>query len=281
MQHPFRADLHSHTICSDGADSPLKLLHLAHQAGLQGLSITDHDTINAYTPDFFLEAEKLNIRILAGIEISSEQDDVSVHILGYGFDLNSLQLEEFLVSMQKRRRERNLAILQKLALKKLFISEEELMNHATQRTVGRPHIAELMVKKGYVQTVQDAFSYYLRDGASCYASGIKYSPKEVIEEIHKANGKAVLAHPHFLKKGFFLKKLLDLPFDGIECYYALLAKELELPWVRLAQERGLIPTGGSDYHGALKPHISLGCSWVGEDVFTVLGSKERKGSGGG
>ncbi len=270
MQTHFRADLHSHTICSDGADHPLELIRLAKEAGLQGLSITDHDTIDAYTPELFATAEELGIRLLPGIEISSEQDDSSVHILGYGFDLHSLGLKEFLVEMQKRRRERNLAILQKLALRKIIISEEELNAHATQRTIGRPHIAELMVKKGYVQTMRDAFSYYLREGASCYAPGIKYSPREVIEEIHKANGKAVLAHPHFLKKGSFLRKLLSLPFDGIECYYSLLVKALEIPWLKLAQERGFIATGGSDYHGQFKPNVPLGCSWVGEHTFDLL-----------
>lgn len=270
MNKEFRADIHCHTICSDGSDTPLQLLQVAKAAGLSGLSITDHDTIDAYTPELFEEAKKLEITLLPGVEISSELDDASVHILGYGYDLSDPGLKQFLILMQQRREERNRAILKKLADKQMPISEEELKAFATERTIGRPHIAQIMVMKKYVQTARDAFEYYLREGASCYASGIKFEPKEVIEEIHKAKGKAVLAHPHFIKKGNFLKKLLNFRFDGIECHYAKLDKSQERPWLKLAKERNLIPTGGSDYHGQIKPHIPLGCSWVGEEVFKSL-----------
>lgn len=270
MHKEFRADIHCHTTCSDGSDSPLKLLHLAKSSGLQGLSITDHDTMDAYNSELFEEAKNLKIALLPGIEISSELDEVSVHILGYGYDLNDRGLKQFLILMQQRRGERNRAILKKLAQRNMHISEEELKSFAIERTIGRPHIAQIMVKKGYVQTLRDAFDFYLKEGALCYAPGIKYHPQEVIEEVHKAKGKAILAHPHFIKKGSFLRKLLDLPFDGIECYYSKLAKALELPWLKVAKERGLIPTGGSDYHGEMKPHIPLGCSWVGEAIFQSL-----------
>ncbi len=283
MQPEFRADLHCHTTCSDGSDDPLALLRLAKQVGLQGLSITDHDTIDAYTPELFSEAERLEIRLLPGIEISSELDDSVVHILGYGYDLPASELRPFLIQMQERRGERNRAILKKLAQRKMPISEEELRAFATDRTIGRPHIAQLMVKKGYVATMRDAFEIYLREGGLCYAPGIKHSPREAIDQIHQAGGKAVLAHPHFFKKGSFLRKLLDLPFDGIECYYSKLAKALELPWLKMAKERSLIATGGSDYHGAVKPQIPLGCSWVTEHTFDLLASnrsKGEKGSGG-
>lgn len=275
MHKEFRADIHCHTTCSDGSDSPLKVLHLAKNAGLQGLSITDHDTMDAYTPELFAEAKKLGIELLSGIEISSELDEVSVHILGYGYDLNDQGLKDFLILMQERRTERNRAILRKLAERNMHITEDELKSFATERTIGRPHIAQMMVKKGYVQTPRDAFDFYLKEGALCYASGIKYHPQEVIEEIQKAKGKAVLAHPHFIKKGSFLRRLLALPFNGIECYYSRLAKALELPWLKIAKERGLIPTGGSDYHGEIKPNIPLGCSWVGEAIFRSLQNPDQ------
>ncbi|HSX25448.1 MAG TPA: PHP domain-containing protein [Chlamydiales bacterium] len=270
----FRADLHCHTHCSDGCDAPLVLLHLAKQAGLQGLSITDHDTIDAYSPDLFEEAERLGVRLLTGIELSSEQDQNSVHILGYGIDLASPSLKLFLEEMQRRRNERNRAILEKLAKKKLIITEAELIEFAYQGrgkgTIGRPHIAQLMVLKGYVGSPQDAFLYYLREGASCYAFGIKFSPREAIEQIRLAKGKAVLAHPHYLKGGSLKRKLLDLPFDGIECYYGTLPKALELPWLKVAKEKNWIATGGSDYHGHLKQTIPLGSSWVNQHTFEAL-----------
>jgi len=160
--------------------------------------------------------------------------------------------------------------LQKLSDRKMTITEEELKNFAKKKTIGRPHIAQLMVMKGYVGTIRQAFDQFLGEGKLCYAPGIKFSPKEVIEEIHKAGGKAVLAHPHFYKKGSFLRQILNLPFDGIECYYSRLAKYLEAPWIKIAKEKGLIITGGSDYHGAFKPYITLGCSWVGKETFDLL-----------
>ena len=121
--------------------------------------------------------------------------------------------------------------------------------------------------------MQEAFDRYLRESASCYVSGIKYTPKDVIEIIHVARGKAVLAHPHFIKNGSHLRYLLGLPFDGLECHYGTLHKAQERPWIAKAKAKGLIATGGSDYHGKFKPHIPLGCSWVEEAVFNSL-SKE-------
>jgi len=273
-QPEFRADLHCHSTCSDGSEDPHVLLRLAKQAGLQGLSITDHDTFDAYIPTLFKDAEELGIRLLTGIELSSELEQVPVHVLGYGFDVHAPHLKLFLERLQEQRRERNRAILKKLTARQMPISEEELiafsLNVREKRTIGRPHIALLMVKKGYVDTPQEAFERYLREGGLCYAAGIKVSPKEAIDQIHQSNGKAVLAHPHFLKKGSFLRKLLALPFDGIECHYSLLHKEQEKPWLKIAEERGWIATGGSDYHGTLKPRIPLGCSWVSETVFNSL-----------
>src|SRR5690606_14148259 len=103
----FRADLHCHSTCSDGSDEPLSLLQLAKQMGLRGLSITDHDTIDAYTPALFEKADALGIQLLPGIELSSEQGDVPIHVLGYAFDLQSIRLKDFLKEMQIRRAERN------------------------------------------------------------------------------------------------------------------------------------------------------------------------------
>lgn len=273
----FRADLHIHTICSDGTDLPLEILHKAKEAGLSGLSITDHDTTEAYTPELFFEAAQLGLSLLSGIEISSDFGDATVHILGYGYDIDSPPFKAFLQEMQERRMKRNRVILEKLKKKNIFIEEEELIAFAKkgrkEKTIGRPHIAELMVQKGHVPTRQTAFDLYLKEGACCFAFGFKYDPGEVIAKIQEAKGKAVLAHPHFYKKGAFLKKLLSFPFDGIECYYGNLAKELEIPWVAVAKERGWIATGGSDYHGAMKPYIYLGASYVNKETFDLLFKK--------
>lgn len=274
MTVDFRADLHCHTYCSDGTDSPLELLQKAKEAGLQGLSITDHDTIDAYSPDVFARAEQLGLHLIPGIELSSEFQNSSIHILGYAIDLDSTELRAFLSELIKRRNRRNEEILQRLKTKGFYIAKEELeqfaQNAYAHRTIGRPHIAELMLRKGYVRSIQEAFERYLQEGKPCYVPGIKFTPEEAIEQIHRANGKAVLAHPHFIKKGSVLRKLLSLPFDGLECYYGTLHKKLEQPWVQIAREKQWIATGGSDYHGTIKPHISLGCSWVDRQTFNCL-----------
>ncbi|MBM3184597.1 MAG: PHP domain-containing protein [Chlamydiae bacterium] len=264
----FRADLHCHSHCSDGSDAPTALLEKAVKVGLKGLSITDHDTIEAYTDSLFQKAKEVDLRLLPGVEMSSEWEGLPVHILGYGFDLNSLNFHAFLKEIQTRRIERNRAILKKLADRNMKIEEEEL-SHIGMHIIGRPHIAKLLVQKRYVSSTQQAFDLYLKDGGSCYVLGFKVTPKETILEIQKANGKAVLAHPHFYKKKHFVNELLDLPFDGIECYYGNLPENLEKPWLDLAKKKGWIATGGSDYHGSFK-EIPLGASWVNEDTFNAL-----------
>lgn len=262
----FRADLHCHSTASDGTDSPLELVHLAKKLGLNGLSITDHDTTSAYSSELFALADSLSIQIVPGIEISTEFLGESLHILGYHYDLASPSLAAFLKKMQEKRKERCSAILQKLSEKGIELDVRKL----DREVIGRPHIAYLLMQKGVVSSIQEAFDRYLKDGASCYVAGFHASPTDAIGEIHAAGGKAILAHPHIYKKWSWLKKVLALPFDGIECYYSIYPKTAELPWVRLAKEKGWIATGGSDYHGAIRPRVSLGASWVGLAAFEAL-----------
>lgn len=127
-----------------------------------------------------------------------------------------------------------------------------------------------MMKKKAVASTQEAYDNYLSDTACCYSSGDKFPPHEVIHAIHRENGLAILAHPHFLKRGRFLRELLSLPWDGLECYYGRLPKEQEMPWVKIAQERNWLITGGSDYHGSVRPHIPIGASWVNEEMFRKI-----------
>ncbi len=274
MKSDFRADLHCHSYYSDGSDSPFELLQKAKQANLQGLSITDHDTIEAYTDELFTEAERLELRLLPGVELSSEYGQTLVHVLGYALDLKSTSLRTFLLEVIRRRTIRNEQILSKLQKKGFTIKQEELQalvhKESVQPTIGRPHIAYLMVGKGYVRSMQEAFDLYLREGGSCYVAGIKFTPMDVVEQIHLAGGKAILAHPHFIKKESVLRNILSLPLDGLECYYSNLNNHFERRWIQIARERNWIATGGSDYHGSAKPHVSLGCSWVNLETFEAL-----------
>jgi predicted metal-dependent phosphoesterase TrpH len=258
----FRADLHSHTNCSDGTFTPVELVEHAVAIGLKGLSITDHDTVEAYETAI-PKAKELGLFLGTGVEFSSSYKNVNVHILGYNYRVDSLEIAAFCKRHHERRTERNRAILEKLIRLKMPIQESELKG----RTIGRPHIAQLMVQKGYVKTIKEAFNYYLGDNKSCYVSNAPFSVEETVDIIHQAGGKAFIAHPHLMNDGKLVKELLQFSLDGIECYYSRCPLEKEKRWIKVAQDKGLLISGGSDFHGALKPDIPLGCSWVDEATF--------------
>jgi len=261
----FQADLHCHSTCSDGTFTPRNLLLHAKEIGLSGISITDHDTIEAYieAPQV---ARQLGLKLGSGVEFSSIFQGLSIHILGYDFDLQSPAIQELCKRHQKRRLERNRGILDKLRRLGMPLLEEDLLAIGGA-SVGRPHIAQLMTQKGYVATPVQAFNLYIGDGKPCFESGEGISSEETIAIIHQGGGKAFLAHPHLLKHSGKVKELLKLPFKGIECYYARYLASQQTRWLKMAQEKGLLVSGGSDFHGAFKEHVPLGSSWVDEERF--------------
>ncbi|NGX46005.1 MAG: 5'-3' exoribonuclease [Chlamydiae bacterium] len=263
----FRADLHCHSTCSAGTLTPVEIIDLAKKVGLSGLSITDHDTVAAYETAIPY-AKEVDILLGIGAEFSSVFKGVSVHVLGYDFELDHPAIKALCLNHKKRREGRNAAILEKLKRKGMPIEEEEL--GTTDKTIGRPHIALAMVERGYASSIQDAFNRFIGDGKSCFDLGTPISTEETLSAIHEAGGKAFVAHPHLMAGERLIKELLSLPFDGIECYYSRMPPHREKPWVKLAEGRGLLKSGGSDFHGSVKPQISLGCSWVDEATFRSL-----------
>ena len=264
MNSDFKADLHCHSSCSDGQLSPLELLNLAHSKELKGLSITDHDTVEAYTPELFDEAKSLGIVLCTGVEFSCQLNDVNVHVLGYNFDLSSERLKNLCIRHQHRRKHRNAKILKKLAANGMPIDEEELSNKVKTNVIGRPHIAYLMIEKGYVTSISEAFQLYIGDGKSCFDPGESFSIDETLEILHEAQGKGFIAHPHLTKRRKILRELLKKPFDGLECYYGNFRASENAKWLDIANRQNWLVSGGSDFHGDLKPYISLGSSWVDE-----------------
>lgn len=271
----FRADLHCHTTCSDGTASPQEILKLAAEIGLSGLSITDHDTIDAYTTVLPL-AQQLGLKFISGAEFSSMQGDISVHILAYSFPLTSPIIKDFCLKHIERRNHRNREILKLLSDHGMPLSEEDVLgaisdnsSHA-RGSIGRPHIALAMLKKGYIHNIQEGFNRYLGEGKSCYSPGESFTVQETIDIIHRAKGLAVIAHPQLIDHMPTLKQLLDMDFDGIECYYARFDKESQARWIKIAERRQWLVTGGSDYHGTIKPNTPLGASWINEERFRVL-----------
>lgn len=271
----FRADLHCHSTCSDGSDSPEQIISLAKQIGLSGLSITDHDSIASYAIAV-PKAEEAGIKLISGVEFSTVHKGNSVHLLSYGFSLNDPRIAAFCERHHERRTNRNREILAKLTQAGMEITEEEIENtippelRNKRRTIGRPHIAYVMMQKGYVPTIADAFKRYLAEGKSCFSPGEPVSTEETLALIKETKGLAIIAHPHLIEEAHTLHDLLQMPFDGIECYYARFAMDLQQRWLKIAKKRNWIITGGSDYHGTIKPNIHLGSSWVNEELFNVL-----------
>ena len=281
MHHPhkslkmndFRADLHCHTNCSDGTATPLELIQLACKIGLNGLSITDHDTIEAYREALPAANEK-NLPLVPGLELSAFHKLTSVHILAYSFSLDSLPIQNFCTEQRERREKRNRAILDLLAAHGMPLSAddfpEEIFSSQTRHSFGRPHIALAMIRKGYVNSLQQAFQEFIGEGKPCYTPGNRFTVEETIEIIHQARGLAVIAHPHLIENVAIVKDMLSMNFDGIEGYYARFPRTAQERWVKIGARKGWLVTGGSDFHGEIKPNIPLGCSWIGEEIFRTL-----------
>lgn len=272
-----RYDLHTHTTKSDGTLSPEELLKLAKEKGLSGLSITDHDTIAAYSKEIVSLAKSYDLTLISGVEITSKHRSLNVHVLGYGFSLEDPAFKSFLEKVQKVRKERNAMIYAYLKEYGILIKNEDfprfLQNSSS--VIGRLHIAKLLIDLGHVGSIQEAFDLYLSDRGKPWQKCQKFSTESVIEAIQKAKGKAVLAHPFFLKEGRALNELLHMPFDGIEGRYANMAAYQEKKWISIAEKKGWIVTGGSDFHGSIKPSVDLGASWSEQSVIDQIFADEH------
>jgi len=254
-------DLHIHSYFSDGSDSPTEIVRLAKERGLVHIAITDHDSA-AGVPEALAAGKARGVRVTSGIEVSVRHQGVPVHILGYGFAPDHPQMAAFIATVQRERRERNLAMLEKLAICGLAVSLEEVGREAGIGQIGRPHFAKILVKKGYVPNHDEAFREYLGRGAKAYVPRPVHSTEEAIQVIHAAHGIAALAHPANVDPSLgavpgLVAELAALGLDGLEGYYPTHSKTMRARFIDMAKENGLIVTGGSDYHGAIRPETSL------------------------
>lgn len=264
-------DLHCHSTYSDGTKTPQELVDLALNKGLIGLSITDHDTVDAY-PAFLPYAKEKGLRVISGAEFSSNHHETPIHILGYSFQLNHPKINALSQFHKKRRVERNGEILQKLSKigVQLTLDEiAEILPHMSHQ-IGRAHIAYALFKKGIIESPQEAFSKWIGEGKPCYAPSVTPSIEETIAILHEAGGFAVVAHPHLIKKKGVLRAILEFPFDGLEGRYALFQPYANQRFIDMAKHRNLFITGGSDFHGEIRSHNPLGASTTDEAVFQLL-----------
>jgi hypothetical protein len=255
-------DLHTHTTHSDGSASPEELIGLASAKRARAVAITDHDTVSAIVGARAV-ADRFGIEFVAGIEISAEYSPGTMHILGYCIDDESTALAVKLDELQKARESRNPQIASRLRSLGFDISYDEVVEVAGNQVVGRPHFARLMIEKGYVASIQEAFDRFLKKDAEAYVEKARLSPRESIALIHEAGGVAVLAHPYQLKLSSheemdqLVGELAGLGLDGIEAVYSRHSAAERASYSEVATRHGLLVTGGSDYHGSYKPDISI------------------------
>lgn len=255
----MKLDLHVHTTCSDGTVPPGDLLALARAEGLDLISVCDHDTVAAYAE---LSPDGSRPAVLPGIELSVDFPRGTFHLLGYGIDPVRPALTEPLRELAAWRGERNRRMIELLRAERIDITDEELSAIA-EGVPGRPHMARLLVAKGAVADVQEAFDRYLAQGRPCYVPKSRLEPADGIALVHAAGGAAVLAHPYQLRLDDHdlaeaVAEWAGLGLDGIECYYPQHSGPMTRCYESLAAAHGLCRTGGSDYHGAVKPSVRLG-----------------------
>lgn len=257
-----RVDLHLHTSFSDGSLSPAEVLALAKQARVTALAITDHDIVDGL-PEAFQAGAELGIDVIPGVEISSRHGNSELHILGYFLDWKDPELNRRLATLRESRHTRNPRIIQKLNELGLDLTYEEVRTLAGPASVGRPHIARVLMNKGYVTSAKDAFDRYLAEGKSAYVERDLPSPADAIAWIKAAHGVAVLAHPTWVKESAegllkLCEKLKVEGLGGVEVHYSTHNKRQTSEYLNLAKQLDLLVTGGSDFHGITKPDIEVG-----------------------
>lgn len=257
------ADLHVHTDLSDGTFSPQKVVEYAKAKGLDVIAITDHDCCDGITPAI-IAAEDLDIEVIPGIELTAElPDEEEVHILGYFIDWQKESFLKKLNEIIEVRAKRAKEILGKLRKYGVDISEQELFNLSGHGSVGRLHIAHLLLRKGAVPSIAKAFKKYIGNVAPCYVKKFKLSPVEAVEMIKDVGGISVLAHPMTIdvRDGTIEDILISLVrdgIDGIEVYHSDHNPENEKELKKLADKYNLLITGGSDCHGFGKKEVLIG-----------------------
>lgn len=252
------ADLHIHTYYSDGTSSPKEIVDQACNAGLACVAITDHDTVAGIEPVRVL-ARDSGLDVIAGIELSSEMNSKDVHILGYLFDYKDEYFIRRLQEMQDSRLDRMDEMIAKL--KDLGIEDinlDEVANLAKIKSLGRPHLAQILVEKGVVPNLKKAFDLYLADGAPAYVPKFKQTPYEAIHLIKDAGGLAVLAHPMITAVDELIPSLIREGLDGIEAYYPNYPENIVRFYEGIAQKHQILVTGGSDAHGEARKHTFVG-----------------------
>lgn len=242
-------DMHTHTIFSDGIFTPEELVGLAFNKGLDGIAITDHDTISGIEPAIQACKNLNNFHIIPGIEFGCVHKDEEVHILGYFIDYKSSEIKKTSKKLRDSRIKRGQNIIKKLNNLEINITLDQINQTLSDNDyIGRPHIARILVEKGYVNNMNEAFSTYLDRGKPAYAERYRLNIKDTIDLIHKTNGLAVLAHSGILEQKKIIDYCINMGINGLEAIHPKHKRKDVLYILNLAKKHNLFITGGSDFH---------------------------------
>ena len=245
-----KVDLHIHSTVSDGKLEPVDIVRKSAESGLTVIAIADHDTVDGIAPALLAAKAFPSLKIIPCVEISTDVPSGEVHILGYFIDYTSQELRAALGKSRNSRRERGQGMVTKLESLGIHIEWQRVQEIAGSGSIGRPHIAQAMLEKGYITSLKEAFTKYIGRGGSAYVEREKMTPVEAVELILQANGLPVLAHPLTTNDPETLVvELKAAGLVGIEAYYDSYTTDEISRLVNLADKHGLIASGGSDYHG--------------------------------
>lgn len=246
-------DLHSHTTASDGNFSPAALLQRAVDQGVDVLAITDHDTLDGI-PLAIEAAKSLPIKLIAGIEITCYVDATEIHVLGLGLRHDAGGLREWLKTLMDDRLARLHRIRDSLASHGIDLDLSEILTPQRIGSVGRPHIARLLIKHGHAKNMDQAFDRWLSPGRPAFIERMRLPAEEAIRRIHDAGGVAVQAHPGQMGRDEDIPRLVGWGLDGLEVFHPDHDPTMKARYARMTDDHGLIATGGSDFHSAEYAH---------------------------
>jgi predicted metal-dependent phosphoesterase TrpH len=266
-----RIDLHAHTTHSDGTLRPADLMRLAAESGLRALAVTDHDTTSGWA-EAREAGRSYGVELIPGAEITARFPSRAMHLLAYGFDDREPSLVEMLREIRGGRDARNPRIVARLVELGMSVTMDEVRAEAAGEVIGRPHIARVLVRRGYVPDTRAAFQRFLKDGGPAFFPAESVEPGEVIAGVRRAGGAVVVAHPRQLRLGSpaaydaLVKDLAAAGMAGVEVLHPSHDAEHRALFRRTAEAHGLVPSAGSDFHGANKPDVRLG---VGDGTYVV------------
>lgn len=262
-------DLHAHTNASDGSLSPEELVHRAITKNLTALAITDHDSVEA-VPRALRATEGSSLLLIPGVELSAIYENLDVHVLGYFVDYLDQHFLARLEDLRVARQERAANMVEALHEAGFDVTIDEVLRLAEEGAVGRSHVARVLVDKGHVMSVAEAFDLYIGRGRPYYVPKPSTTPTLAVRTILDAGGVPILAHPAITGVEFLIPQLAEVGLAGVEAFHAEHTQEQAESLVRVAREYDLIVTGGSDHHGPTSPGGDLGSADVPDYVLPEL-----------